>query len=72
MADTNTTSPKKKSGGSKKFFRETLAEMKKVTWPSKEQLTKNTLIILAFIVVTAVVISALDLGFEQLFRLFTR
>ena len=33
-----------------KFFRETKSEMKKVSWPSKEHLFRNTAVILAFVI----------------------
>ena len=38
-----------KSGKAMKFFRETKAELKKVSWPSKSQLINNTVVILVFI-----------------------
>ena len=50
MAEKNTSA---KKGGILKFFRETKAELKKVTWPTKKQLVHNTLIILVFIIITA-------------------
>ena len=70
MADTNVT---KKSGGSKiaKYFRECKAELKKVTWPSKEQIIHNTGIILVFIAIVTVILSLLDAGFAKLFQLLT-
>ena len=48
MADTNSTKTKKASFGSraKKFFHDTKAELKKVTWPTKEQLIHNTGVII--------------------------
>ena len=60
-----------KKGGILKFFKETKAELKKVSWPTKKQLTHNTLIILGFIIVTAVILAALDLGFSKLFGWLT-
>lgn len=55
----------------KKFLKETKAELKKVTWPSKEQLLHNTGVILVFIVIFTVILSVLDFGFSQLFSWFT-
>ncbi len=49
-----------------KFFRETKSEMKKVSWPSKEQLFHNTIVILSFVIIMTVILSVLDLGFEKL------
>ena len=70
MADTNVT---KKSGGNRivKYFRECKAELKKVTWPSKDQIIHNTGIILVFIAIVTVILSLLDAGFAKLFQLLT-
>ena len=64
MAEKNTSA---KKGGIVKFFKETKAELKKVSWPTKKQLIHNTLIILVFIIITAIILSVLDLGFAKLF-----
>ena len=71
MADTTNTTPAKKRG-IMKFFRETKAEMKKVTWPNREQLLHNTLIILVFIAITTIILSVVDVGFAWLFQLITK
>ncbi len=55
----------------KKFFKESKAELKKVTWPTKEQLVHNTLVIIAFVAIVTVILSLLDLGFTKLFSLLT-
>ena len=54
-----------------KFFKETKAELKKVSWPTKEQLLHNTLIIVVFIAIATVILSILDIGFSWLFSLIT-
>ncbi len=54
-----------------KFFKETKAELKKVTWPSKEQLVHNTSVIIAFIIIFTAILSILDFGFQELFGWFT-
>ncbi len=73
MADTNLTNTKKVSFGTKvkRFFKETKAELKKVTWPTKEQLIHNTGVIIVFIIIIAVILSVLDLGFGKLFAMLT-
>lgn len=71
MADTNTT---KKAGFAtrvKRFFKDTKAELKKVTWPTKEQLLHNTGVIIVFIILIAVILSVLDLAFGKLFTLLS-
>ena len=68
MAGMGTT---KKAGKIGKFFKETKAELKKVTWPTKNQLFHNTGIILVFIIIFTIILSLLDFGFQQLFAWFT-
>ena len=70
MADANVN---KKAGGNKivKYFKECKAELKKVTWPDKEQLNHNTGIILVFIAIVTVILSLLDVGFAKLFQFLT-
>ena len=41
-------------------FKDMIAEMKKVTWPSKEELINYSLVVLAFMVVMGVVIGLID------------
>lgn len=55
-----------------KFFRETKSEMKKVSWPSKEQLFHNTIVILAFVIIVTIVLSLLDVGFEKILSFVIR
>ena len=55
-----------------KFFRETKSEMKKVSWPSKAQLIRNTVVILAFVIIMTVVLSLVDFGFERLLSLIIK
>ena len=55
-----------------KFFKETKSEMKKVSWPTKEQLIHNTIIIMVFILITTAILSLLDAGFERLLSLIIK
>lgn len=55
----------------KKYLSECKTELKKVTWPSKKQLINNSIIIIVFIAIITVVLSALDLGFGKLFSMLT-
>ena len=55
----------------KRFLKETKSEMKKVTWPTKEQLIHNTGIVLMFIVIFTIILSLIDFGFQELFSWFT-
>ena len=70
MADTNLSKANKPSFGTrvKRFFKDTKAELKKVTWPDKEQLIHNTGVI---ILIITIILSVLDFGFAKLFQLLT-
>lgn len=63
MAENNNNAKKNKAV---KFFRETKSEMKKVSWPDKNQLFHNTIVILVFIIITTAVLSLIDAGFEKI------
>ena len=43
-----------------KFFRDTKSELKKVVWPSKEDVKTNTVVVLVTVAIAAVVMIALD------------
>ena len=49
----DTGKDQKKKGGIRKYFRELKAEMKKVVWPTRQQVTKNTGVVLSVMVVMA-------------------
>ena len=51
-----------------KWFREMKSELKKVIWPTRQQLTKNSLISVGVMVVAAVVIW----GFDELAQMVIR
>ena len=66
MADT------KKQGFFKKtasFFRACIGEIKKITWPTVSQTTKNFGIVVLVIVVSGIVIYGLDRGLYALLNL---
>ncbi len=73
MADTNLAKTKKAGFGTrvKRFFRDTKAELKKVTWPTREQLIHNTGVIIVFIIIITIILSVLDVAFSQLFKALT-
>lgn len=66
MAENKNVAKKNKA---KKFFRETKSEIKKVSWPSKAQLFRNTMVILAFVIIMTVILSVFDMAFEKLLSL---
>ena len=50
----------------KHFWKDFKAELKKVIWPTKKQLANNTLVVIAMVLVTTVIVLLLDLAFEAL------
>ncbi len=50
-------------------FREMVAELKKVTWPTKQELINYTAVVVGFILVMSVLTGLLDAGASWLFSL---
>ena len=55
----------KKTGCFGQFFKEVSGEVKKLSWPTKKEIVSYTLTVIAFILLMAVVIYALDLVFGE-------
>ena len=56
-----------------KFIRGTKSELKKIVWPSFNQVVKNTLIVIVFVILVALIIAGLDLLFNvSLIRWITK
>jgi len=43
-----------------KFLKEVVAELKKVTWPTKEELTGSTIVVIVVSIVVAIFIGVVD------------
>ncbi len=72
MAEANVKTKKKPFfARMKKYFKDTKSELKKVTWPSKEQLKQNTIVIITFIIIVGVFLFAIDMLFSWLSSLLT-
>jgi preprotein translocase subunit SecE len=48
------------------YFKDMKAELKKVIWPSPKQLINNTLAVIVFVLIVAVIVFVLDVCFESL------
>ena len=48
-----------------KYFREVRQELKKVAWPSKEELTTYTLVVFGVTTILTLVVFGLDWGFNK-------
>ena len=54
------------------FYRQVVAELRKVVWPTQEQLVTYFFVVMVFVIVMMAFVSALDLGFGKLvFAIFT-
>ena len=54
----------KKDSKLMKYLRSTKSEMKKIVWPTFDQVVKNTFIVLVVVIVVALIIAGLDLFFN--------
>ena len=53
------------------FYRQVVAELRKVVWPTQEQLITYFIVVLVFVLVIMTIVSLLDLAFGKLiFSLF--
>ena len=58
----------KKDGKEKKnsnFFKESRAELKKVTWPTPKQLASKTAVVIAIVLIIAIIVFVLDTVFDK-------
>ncbi len=53
------------------FYRQVVAELRKVVWPTQQQLITYFLVVLVFVAVVMTIVSLLDLGFgKAMFAIF--
>ncbi|MEY8001946.1 preprotein translocase subunit SecE [Clostridium sp. JNZ X4-2] len=55
-------------GGFFNFFKGLVAEFKRITWPSKEDLKKVTISVIAFCGVYVIIVGVIDFGFNSLVK----
>ena len=58
-----------KPGGIRGFYRETIAELKKVSWPTRSEAISLTRVVLIVIVTVGLFLGFLDFLFSRLFGL---
>jgi preprotein translocase subunit SecE len=51
------------------FLKEVWTELKKVTWPTRKELTSYTLVVIVTVVLIAIFFAIIDLGISQLLGL---
>jgi preprotein translocase subunit SecE len=63
--------PRERRTGPATFYRQVVAELRKVVWPSQQQLITYFAVVLVFVLVLMTIVSLLDLGFGKLvFKVF--
>ena len=58
-----------KSNGLFSFFREVKVEVKKITWPSKDETKKAFIAVILFTLMYTILVGGLDFIFESLFKI---
>jgi preprotein translocase subunit SecE len=48
------------------FYRQVVAELRKVVWPTRKELLTYTWVVIVFVAVIATIVAILDLGFAKL------
>ena len=49
-----------------RFFREVIAELGKVIWPTRKELISYTIIVIVFVSIMVALVAGLDVGFAKL------
>lgn len=79
MADGNAVRDRRDSRGEDRgrtspatFLRQVVAELRKVVWPTQQQLVTYFFVVLVFVIAVMLLVSVLDLAFGKLvFEIFT-
>ena len=69
MAVPETTDTEKSGNSVTNFLSETKVELKKVTWPTKQELISNTVVVIIAVIMCAALIWMIDSIFSVLFRM---
>ncbi len=67
--DSGSRAPRFGDGGVVRFVREVRSELRKVVWPSREEVKNLTIVVIAVSVAVGVLLGGVDAVFERLFRL---
>ena len=51
------------------FFKESRAELKKVVWPTRDDVISSIKVVIVSTIFVAFILGLLDLGFSELFRI---
>jgi preprotein translocase subunit SecE len=66
---TEPTTPRAASSrgsGPTRFVRESVSELRKVLWPSRNELVTYAIVVIVFMVIMVAIVAGLDVGFAKL------
>ena len=55
-----------RGGAPTRFVRESVSEMRKVLWPSRNELVTYAIVVIVFVVIMVAIVAGLDFGFTKL------
>jgi preprotein translocase subunit SecE len=65
--ETPSARPQRGRGGAPtRFVREAVSEMRKVLWPSRNELVTYAIVVIVFVVIMVAIVAGLDFGFAKL------
>ena len=73
MSESRSVSPSKdtKRTSPATFYRQVVAELRKVVWPTQQQLVTYFVVVMVFVLVVMAIVALLDLGFgKAVFAIF--
>ncbi len=59
-------SPGGRGGKPTRFVRESISELRKVLWPSRNELVTYSIVVIVFVVIMVAIVAGLDIGFARL------
>jgi preprotein translocase subunit SecE len=68
MQSTKTIKKESPVEGFRRFFRNVSAELKKVNWPNRKELTTYTIVVIATIFIVSLIIWVWDIGLTFIFK----
>lgn len=68
MQSTKTIKKESPAEGFRRFFRNVTAELKKVNWPNRKELTTYTIVVIATVFLVSLIIWVWDIGLTFIFK----
>jgi preprotein translocase subunit SecE len=65
VAKTAVVEKKKEPNAVTRYFRETTAELRKVTWPTRQEARELTTVVVVVVILTAIALGSIDLIFSR-------